>query len=340
MKNLLPTLLILLLLASCQQQTTEKSYSKWKPATDVSKKIKTIHTPHYMSHPELAIMDNILLVNEYEPSGQKQVHLFETDSFKFLGSVGKKGRGPSEMTRVGNLAPNPWTSHFWLTDFAKYVFWRFSLDSALANPNYSPTPIPISEDLFMVRMAFLNDSIAMGNAFTPLSASNYQMDIGRLNTKNKETKILNHPAPEYITEKRTNSYIALSAKNDLYARAYIKYDLLTIHKLNGELICNIKGLGWSKNLHPKLKYFSKIALYQDHIIALHLGREGIELDKTNRYISVLPTKFLVFDLQGNHTQTIETHHPISNFTVDEHNQRIIAYFTDRAEPLGYFELEL
>jgi hypothetical protein len=166
------------------------------------------------------------------------------------------------------------------------------------------------------------------------------MDIGSLNTKNNKTQILNHPAPEYITEKRTNSYIALSSEHKLYARAYIKYDLLTIRKLNGELICNIKGPGWSKNWQPKLEYFSKIALYQDHIIVLHLGKEGVELDKTNRYVSVLPTEFLVFDLQGNHTQTIETHHPISTFTVDEHNQRIIAWFTDRTEPLGYFELEL
>jgi hypothetical protein len=339
MKNLLPTLLILLLLASCQQQTTEKSYTKWKPAIDVSKKIKTIHTPHYMSHPELAIMDDILLVNEYEPSGQKQVHLFETDSFKFLGSVGKKGRGPGEMTRVGNLAPNPWTGHFWLTDFAKYVLWRFSLDSALANPNYSPTPISISEDLFMVRMAFLNDSIAMGNAFTPLSASNYQMDIGRLNTKSNETKILNHPVPEYITEKRTNSYIALSAKNDLYARAYIKYDLLTIRKFNGELICNIKGPGWSKTLQPVKKFYSHVAIMEKYIIAAYLGEDGLALDETKRTVSVSPSKLLVFDLEGNHLKTIETQHPISTFAVDEHNQRIVAYFTDRTEPLGYFELE-
>lgn len=340
MKNLLPALLVLLLLAGCQQHSTEKSYSKWNPATDVRKKIKSIPTPHYMSNPELAIMDDVLIVNEYEPSGQKQAHLFETDSFKYLGSVGNKGRGPGEMTRVGNLAPNPWTGHFWLTDFAKYVFWRFSLDSALANPNYSPTPIPISEDLFMVRMSFLNDSIAMGNAFTPLSASNYQMDIGSLNTKNNKTQLLNHSAPEYITEKRTNSYIALSSENKLYARAYIKYDLLTIRKLNGELICNIQGPGWSKTLHPAMNYFSDIAIYQSHIIALHLGKKGIELDKTNRPVSVLPSRLLVFDLQGNHSQTIETQHPISTFTVDEHNQRIIAWFTDRAEPLGFFELEL
>jgi len=329
---------LFLLIASCNQSETEKKYSKWKPATKMGNQIETIHTPFILGEPTFKVLNNTLIINELRPYNDKAVHFFQANSFTYLGSTGKTGRGPGELGRAGNLATNAQTGHFWLSDFSKYILWKFNLDSALTSPNYMPVAQPMSKKHFMVRMAFVNDTLAMGNVLDPISPSNYVMKVATLNTKNSKIKILNHSAPDYITEKRTNSFIALSTESNLYARAYIEYDLLTIRKFNGELICNIKGPGWSKTLQPIKKYYSHVAIVGDYIIAAYLGEDGLALDETKRTVSVSPTKLLIFDLKGNHLKTIDTQNPINNFTVDKKNGRIILCFTNREEPLGYLNL--
>jgi len=338
MNSRLYILSLFVLIASCNQSETEKKYSKWKPATKMGNQIETIHTPFILGKPTFKVLNNTFIINELRPYNDKAIHFFQADSFTYIGSTGKTGRGPGELGRAGNLATNAQTGHFWLSDFSKYILWKFNLDSALTSPNYMPVAQPMSKEHFMVRMAFVNDTLAMGNVLAPISPSNYEMKVAFLNTKNNKIEVLNHPVPGYITEKRTNSFIALSRRRKLYARAYIEYDLLTIRKFNGELICNIKGPGWSKTHQPVKKYYSHVAIVGDYIIAAYLGEDGLALDETKRTVSVSPTKLLIFDLKGNHLKTIDTQNPINNFTVDKKNGRIILCFTNREKPLGYLNL--
>ena len=48
----------------------------------------------------------------------------------------------------------------------------------------------------------------------------------------------------------------------------------------------------------------------------------------------------IFDLDGNYKETIETENKFTFFCIDEGNKRVIAYFSDRKEPLGYFNVNL
>jgi len=99
------------------------------------------------------------------------------------------------------------------------------------------------------------------------------------------------------------------------------------------------GQDWLNNKDNKNNYFNDVDLISNHIIASYLGDVGIIYDEYKRPRGNLPSKFLVFDLEGNYKETIETGYKFQTFCVDEENKRVIVYFEDRENPLGYFNID-
>ena len=56
----------------------------------------------------------------------------------------------------------------------------------------------------------------------------------------------------------------------------------------------------------------------NRIVALYSGNKSFTNGKTN-----YPTKFVVFDLDGNYLKTLETGYPIISFCYDKDNHRIL-----------------
>ena len=113
---------------------------------------------------------------------------------------------------------------------------------------------------------------------------------------------------------------------------------MTICDLDGNLKYNVYGPGWLNNKDNKNNYFNGVDLISNHIIASYLGDAGIIFDEYKRPRGNIPSRFLVFDLEGNYKETIETGHKFQAFCVDEDNKRVIAYFDGRENPLGYLNL--
>jgi hypothetical protein len=74
-----------------------------------------------------------------------------------------------------------------------------------------------------------------------------------------------------------------------------------------------------------------------NIITSYIG-EGRYLVKGNIVKGNSPSKLIVYDLEGNYLKTIEVGFNFTRFCVDEKNKRIIVYFIDREEPMGYFDI--
>lgn len=98
---------------------------------------------------------------------------------------------------------------------------------------------------------------------------------------------------EYPDLKKVRFIYAASAEHQLYVQCYTQYDLMTICDFNGNLKCNIYGPKWVNEKTQTQHYSLGVEFCGDKILALYSGGDH----RTDAYY---PTKFLVFDLNGNY----------------------------------------
>ena len=110
---------------------------------------------------------------------------------------------------------------------------------------------------------------------------------------------------------------------------YTGYDLMVITDIMGNLKYNIYGPEWKEN-PTATHYYSKVVLAKDKIIASYSGGNK----HTDDYY---PTKFFVFDTEGNYLKTLDINRKIADFCYDDNNNRIIMSFNDDIQ-FGYLEL--
>ena len=108
-------------------------------------------------------------------------------------------------------------------------------------------------------------------------------------------------------------------------------DLMTICDFNGNLKCNIYGPKWVNEKTQTQHYSLGVEFCGDKILALYSGGDH----RTDAYY---PTKFLVFDLNGNYLKTLETGYMITDFCYDKENNRLIINLNDEIQ-FAYLDLE-
>ena len=147
----------------------------------------------------LYILDNILIVNESSPKGEKGIHLFNKNTFKYITSTGIMGKGPGEISAPGRLAIDRKNRIIWAPDHGKQIMYKFPLDSVLNNPMFKPTiKKELDYKLFLERFGFLNDSIAIGKAIHVTSNSSFEMAMAKLNINTNVTEKYGYENPEAI----------------------------------------------------------------------------------------------------------------------------------------------
>jgi hypothetical protein len=335
--NLL-TIFLLLFTFGCinnNRSGTEKVQKSRNNIVNVSDKIIDIKPEILFGNSSFFIIGDILIVNEISPKGKKGIHLFDKNTFKYLGSTGIIGKGPGEMSMPGTIGIDRKNHIFWAPDNGKRIMYKFPLDSVLKNEMFKPTiNIKLHNDIFIARFGFLDDSIIIGKAVQWNSNSSFEMAMAKMNIHTNNIEKFGYENPKAIG-KKSNSLFALS--NNFYVNCYDRVDLMTICDLKGNLLYNVYGPGWFDNGQDKKSYFFGVDLFGKNIIASYIGGSRLVV-KGNISQGNSPSKFIVFDMQGNYLKTIETGAEFSRFCVDEENKRIIAYFIDREEPLGYFDI--
>ncbi|MDR2119006.1 MAG: hypothetical protein LBP25_05695 [Tannerellaceae bacterium] len=115
------------------------------------------------------------------------------------------------------------------------------------------------------------------------------------------------------------------------------HDLLTVCTLDGELKYNIYGPRWSDRevRSNRVAYYGQPAFAGDRIFVLYLGGDQYAADGQH---SIYPTRFHVFDLEGNYMETLETGHEITGFVYDPDNNRILMSLEHEDLQFAYLDL--
>jgi hypothetical protein len=277
-------------------------------------------------------MDDYLIIQDMHGLDEL-IHLFDKNKFKYVTSIAYRGQGPNEITNMGLIAVDETHRKFYVTDHGKQRVLSFDLDSVVSHAaSYMPeVKMKMDRALFPDYFQIVNDSISIGKIIQPIGSNNFKPRVGKMNMNTGEITLMKYEHPK-ITERKRSS-VAVSIEHGIYVEYYNKRDLLTICNLDGDLICNIYGPNWDPTWGPN-NYYSKAVFCGDKIYAAYLGERGItEEGHVNR-----ATKLLVFDLQGNYIQTLETGLHINDYCYDKDNNRIILSLEDEIQ-FAYLPLD-
>ena len=317
---------------SCTQNGgTEKHQGSRNNIVNVREKIKEIQMGDVLvsSSNSLYLICDYLIIQDSK-SPDKILHLFDKNQFDHVVSTGIKGEGPGEITIIGHIGIDELNRRFYLTDFGKYKIFSYDLDSVLVNPSYMPTvKMTLNEKKFPAKYHYINDTLSMGVMIEPVGNSSFNQSVARWNMQTGEIVPMKYEHPE-IEKKRIA--LAVSMENGIYVECYHHHDLMTICSLDGELKYNIYGAKWDNRKTNRFKYYGDVTWCNNRILV------SFSDGKDNFSDEWWPTKFLVFDMNGDYLRTLETGYRLSDFCYDKENNRIIMSMDDEIQ-FAYLELD-
>lgn len=322
-------LFIVLAITGCTNNaTTEKHQTVRNKIENCYQKVKEFQTGDILigSTTRLYSMDNHLIIADHKSSNQL-IHIFNMQDFTYVQSIGELGQGPGEITILGNIGIDNIRKNLYISDYGKQKIFSYNVDSAFANPFYMPNvKMEMDKGIFPDVYQFFSDTLAIGRMISPTSSSSFKQMLARLNMQTGKILPLKENHPEI--EKKRVCFTASETKN-ICVECYTGYDLMVITDIMGNLKYNIYGPEWKENL-TATHYYSKVALAKDKIIASYSGGNK----RTDDYY---PTKFFVFDIEGNYLKTLDINRKITDFCYDDNSNRIIMSFNDDIQ-FGYLEL--
>ncbi len=331
MKKLLSLLIIAMCFLNCSQQNkTEKHQGKRNNIVNVHDKVKAIDTEPAIigRYARPYIMCEYILI----PDGQgfdKVLHIFDRKDFRYVTSAINKGHGPGEITSMGHLGIDEVNRICYITDHGKNFIYSYPLDSLLSNSIYIPEiKMQINKSQQPLRYVYINDTLSMGTVLTPIGNADFNLSVGKWNMNTGEITKMKYKHPD-IKKKRVE--FDVSMEHGLYVESYDHHDLLTICSLDGELKYNIYGPAWDTQVSNKKRHYGGVAFCGDKIIASYYGGDNFTEQS-------YPTKFHVFDLEGNYIKTLEIGRMINFFCYDKMYNRLIMNLNDIMQ-FAYLDLD-
>jgi hypothetical protein len=329
-------ILFVLCCCSCTvSNETEKYQSERNRVINIRDKVEEfkIEEPLISSLNRLYLMDHYLIIQDVK-SSDELIHLFDKNDFTHLTSLAYRGQGPNELANMGMIAIDEAHRKFYVSDHGKQKIFSYDLDSVLSHSSYTPeVKMNLDETTFPDYYQLINDSISICRVIQPIGSNNFMPRVGRMNMNTGEIELMKYEHPKITGRKRSS--VAVSLEHGIYVEYYQNHDLMTICNLEGDLICNVYGPDWSEDSDKEAKaYYSHTIFCGDKIYATYSGEKSI----TAEGLSNLPTKLLVFDIQGNYIQTLDAGLHITNFCYDKDNKRILLSLNDEIQ-FGYLSLD-
>lgn len=337
MNKLLCILLVAICLGCTSNFTAEKFQNRRDNIINVHDKIVEIDTKDVLigSYANALLMNNYLIISDIR-SVDKLLHIFDKKDFHYVTSVGDKGEGPNEITNMGYIGVDKSNKTFYVSDHGKQKITAYNLDSVIKEPLYTPwVKIRMNTQLFPSEYQFINDSLCLGRIIEPIGNADFKPIIAKWNIENGKIEPMKYEHPK-IKKKRMT--FAMSNEYELYVEFYNNHDLMTICDFNGELRYNVYGPNWRNGDTNNVQYFSTGIFCGDKIFALYAGRDSFIADRYGKMISTLPTKILVFNLNGDYIETLETGYRISHFCYDKDENRLILSLDDIIQ-FAYLDLD-
>ncbi len=326
--NKLWCLLLIVIFCSCTSNSRTEKYQKQRnKVINVRDQVKEIEIKDVLigSIARLYLLKNYLIIGDYKTQ-DKLIHIFNKNNFNYLTSTAYLGQAPGEIANMGYIETDEAHDLFYVSDHGKEKIFSYDLDSVLTNPLYMPkVKMEMNARSFPSKYQYINDTLCIGLIIKPTGNSGYKQSVAKWNMTTSEITPMKYEHPE-IEKKRIS--FAVSVKHGIYVECYSYHDLMTICSLNGDLKCNIYGPNWDNRTTNKVSYYGTVRFCGDKIFVLYSGEDTFYEDKNKGTRTKLPTKFLVFDINGNYLQTLETGYQISDFCYDMDNHRIILSLDD------------
>lgn len=336
--NKLLYLLLITICGGCMRNSgTEKYQNKRDNIIDVRDKVKEIKVDDILigGNAQLCLMDNYLIISDPN-SVDKMIHLFDKRNFDYVISTGYKGEGPEEITIIGHIGVDEAHRRFYVNDHGKQLIFSYDLDSVLISADYKPMiKMKMNQRQFPDKYQYISDTLCIGLVIEPIGSSDFKPTVAKWNMSTGEIRPMPYEHSE-IEKKRIS--FAASIENGIYVECYHYHDLMTICGLDGNLRCNIYGPNWDNRKSNKILYYADILFCRDKIIVSYSGDDTFIKNQNGGIKSKWPTKLMVFDVNGNYIQTLETGYGISDFCYDKENNRIIMSVDDVAIQFAYLDV--
>jgi hypothetical protein len=316
-------------LSCARNSKTEKYQNRRDNIVNVHEKVKEIETGdiYIGSVSRLYIINDYLLIRDPK-SFDKQIRIFDKNSFNYVTSVGNRGQGPGEITNMGHIASNEVEGKFYVNDHGKLNIFSYDIDSAIADVAYMPTiKLKLNNKIFPDKYQYFNDTLCVGRVIE-FTGNSFDQSVGKWNMITGEIIPMKYTHPGI---ERKETMFAASIEYGIYVETYTRYDLMTICTLDGDLKYNIYGPRWNKSSPARDHHYGNPAFYRDKIIVSYSGGDW-------RKDEYFPTKFIVFDLNGNYLKTLDVGYKIQDFCIDNDNSRIIMSLDDMIQ-FAYLDLD-
>jgi len=306
---------------SCNRNSeTDKFQSNRDNIVNVREKVKEIETGDVFigSISRLYMIGEYLLISDYK-SFDKLIRIFDKNNFDYITSIANKGQGPGEITNMGHIAVNETDGKFYVSDHGKLNILSYDIDSVFADTAYMPeVKFKFTKTIFPDRYDYINDTLCISRIIEPVGNSDFQQTVAKFNMLTGEITPMKYTHPN-IKKKRT--LFAASMEHGLYVEVFSLYDLITICSIDGDLKYNIYGPMWDSKGTRNIHFHYKVVFYYDKIIIAYSGGNY----NNDEYY---PTKFLVFNLNGDYLTTLDVGYKITDFCLDKGNNRIIMSLND------------
>ena len=321
---------IFILCWSCTSETEKKQKNR-NNIIHVKDKMKEIVIEDVLigQYSRMYLAGKHLIISDLS-SVDAQIHLFDKNNFNYLSSTAPRGQGPDEITRMGHIESDETTRIIYVSDHGKNKIFSYDLDSILVNPQYKPKEkMKMKSDLFPDNYLYVNDTLCIGLVIAPVGNADYKPTVAKWNMRTGEIQPMKYEHPD-IGKKRIT--FAASMKHGIYVECYSYHDLMTICDLDGNLKYNIYGQNWDNRISNQTNHYGKVRFVEDKIFTVYSGKKNTFNAEDS------PTKFFVFDMNGDYLKTIETNYKIVDFCYDQDNSRIIIALDDEMQ-FAYLDLD-
>jgi hypothetical protein len=332
--NKLLYLLFIMVCWSCTHSSTEQYQNRRNNVINVHERVKEIKINENEvligQTARLYLMDDYLIIGDYR-SLDKLIHIFDKKNFEYITSIACRGLGPGEISNMGHIEADKTRRMFYVSDHGKQTIFSYNLDSALANPVYymPEVKMKMNKTQFPSKYQYINDTLSIGLIINPIGVSDFAQSVAKWNMNTGEIKPMKYKHPD-IEKKRIS--FAVSLEEDIYVECYSNYDLMTICNLSGDLKYNIYGANWSSQKTSQTHHYGKVEFCKNKILVSYSGGNKL----SDEYF---PTKFFIFDTNGDYLQTLETEYRICDYCYDKENNRIILNLDDAEIQFAYLDLD-
>lgn len=273
------------------------------------------------------LLDDYLIINDHR-ARDKQIHLFDKNTFQPIVSTTRIGQGPKEITNLLNIVPDEKNRRFFAIDAGKQKLLIYELDSLLADSNYVFKEKNKLQEDYAGTFIYISDTLSIAQ-FLDINPKTQRFEVytGMWNmTTGEFQKGYDNP----LVQKKRFTFCA-SNELGLYVSCYSHHDLMTICNLDGSLKYNVYGPKWNEDVTNTCHYSMEVCFVKDYIFAAYSGED-------HRSREFHPTQIHVHSTKGEYIKTLKVGYHITGYCYDEDNHRLILDLNDDIQ-FGYLDLE-